>query len=226
MERLPGRSRRPGPAATQSWSRTSAMRRSRASASSSARGFGTRWTSASTLQFLDPKTNVGEPDHRHRGGDRLPFSAEEKGGGLARVHVPVASWRAARLYGRYQWSYNGDVAERRSPTRSSSRPTQISDFKFGIEADTWEVYAYVDNLGNERAVLFDQDERAARDDHDQHAANVGHRLHQDLGRQLSRNWRRERDSNPRRAFDPYTLSRGAPSTTRPSLRLGLKNAEG
>src|ERR1700676_1687757 len=31
-------------------------------------------------------------------------------------------------------------------------------------------------------------------------------------------WRRERDSNPRRAFDPYTLSRGAPSTTRPSLR--------
>ena len=33
------------------------------------------------------------------------------------------------------------------------------------------------------------------------------------------NWRRERDSNPRRAFDPYTLSRGAPSTTRPSLRL-------
>jgi hypothetical protein len=35
-------------------------------------------------------------------------------------------------------------------------------------------------------------------------------------------WRRERDSNPRRAFDPYTLSRGAPSTTRPSLRPGEK----
>src|SRR6478609_1809654 len=32
------------------------------------------------------------------------------------------------------------------------------------------------------------------------------------------NWRRVRDSNPRRAFDPYTLSRGAPSTTRPTLR--------
>jgi hypothetical protein len=32
------------------------------------------------------------------------------------------------------------------------------------------------------------------------------------------NWRRERDSNPRWAFDPYALSRGAPSTTRPSLR--------
>src|SRR5829696_4349205 len=34
------------------------------------------------------------------------------------------------------------------------------------------------------------------------------------------NWRRERDSNPRGTFGPYTLSRGAPSTTRPSLRRG------
>jgi hypothetical protein len=39
---------------------------------------------------------------------------------------------------------------------------------------------------------------------------------------LDINWRRERDSNPRRAFDPYTLSRGAPSTTRPSLRFSRK----
>jgi hypothetical protein len=38
-----------------------------------------------------------------------------------------------------------------------------------------------------------------------------------LRRREKGNWRRERDSNPRRAFDPYTLSRGAPSTTRPSL---------
>ena len=32
-------------------------------------------------------------------------------------------------------------------------------------------------------------------------------------------WRRERDSNPRRAINPYSLSRGALSTTQPSLRL-------
>jgi integrase len=38
---------------------------------------------------------------------------------------------------------------------------------------------------------------------------------------LRLNWRRERDSNPRWAFDPYTLSRGAPSTTRPSLRRSI-----
>ena len=33
------------------------------------------------------------------------------------------------------------------------------------------------------------------------------------------NWRRERDSNPRRAINPYTLSRRAPSATQPSLRI-------
>ena len=32
-----------------------------------------------------------------------------------------------------------------------------------------------------------------------------------------RRWRRERDSNPRWAINPYALSRGAPSATRPSL---------
>jgi hypothetical protein len=37
-------------------------------------------------------------------------------------------------------------------------------------------------------------------------------------------WRRGRDSNPRRAFDPYALSRGAPSTTRPPLRIEPKQA--
>ena len=31
-------------------------------------------------------------------------------------------------------------------------------------------------------------------------------------------WRRERDSNPRWAINPYSLSRGAPSATRPPLR--------
>jgi hypothetical protein len=32
-------------------------------------------------------------------------------------------------------------------------------------------------------------------------------------------WRRERDSNPRYAINVYTLSRGAPSATRPPLRF-------
>ncbi len=39
-------------------------------------------------------------------------------------------------------------------------------------------------------------------------------------------WRRGRDSNPRWAFDPYALSRGAPSTTRPPLRTRLNACSG
>ncbi|CCF18697.1 putative Resolvase, N-terminal domain precursor [Pseudorhizobium banfieldiae] len=40
-------------------------------------------------------------------------------------------------------------------------------------------------------------------------------------RRYVRRWRRGWDSNPRYAFDVYSLSRGAPSTTRPPLRCGL-----
>jgi hypothetical protein len=43
-----------------------------------------------------------------------------------------------------------------------------------------------------------------------------------VGAGQRRSWRRGRDSNPRRAFDPYALSRGAPSTTRPPLRFWLQ----
>ena len=35
----------------------------------------------------------------------------------------------------------------------------------------------------------------------------------------AKNWRRERDSNPRYPFGVHTLSRRAPSTARPSLRV-------
>lgn len=42
-----------------------------------------------------------------------------------------------------------------------------------------------------------------------------------VGVDASQKWRRGRDSNPRYAFDVYSLSRGAPSTTRPPLRCGL-----
>jgi outer membrane receptor protein involved in Fe transport len=32
---------------------------------------------------------------------------------------------------------------------------QISDFKVGFESGDWEIYAYVNNLTNERAILLD-----------------------------------------------------------------------
>ena len=42
--------------------------------------------------------------------------------------------------------------------------------------------------------------------------------------QSSRQWRRRRDSNPRYAVNVYSLSRGAPSATRPRLRRLLLTA--
>ena len=88
----------------------------------------------------------------------MPFSAEEKGAVWLEYTFP---WEFAggRFYGRYQWTYNGDVLN--AIDTLDSDPTvqpsyEISDLKFGLEADTWEIYAYVDNLGNERAILFDQ----------------------------------------------------------------------
>jgi len=70
------------------------------------------------------------------------------------LYVP---WQIAsgRFYGRYQWSYTGDVLN--AITDPDVQPSYtISDIKFGVEAESWEVYAYVDNLGNKRAILFNQ----------------------------------------------------------------------
>ena len=109
-------------------------------------------------QFLDPQTKSSNPILGTEAGARLPFSAEEKGAVWLEYTFP---WEFAggRFYGRYQWTYNGDVLN--AIDTLDSDPTvqpsyEISDLKFGLEADTWEIYAYVDNLGNERAILFDQ----------------------------------------------------------------------
>jgi len=110
-------------------------------------------------QFLNAETTSGNDLVGTEEGARLPFSAEEKGAVWLEYTFP---WELAggRFYGRYQWTYNGDVLN--GIDTVDSDPTvqpsyKISDLKFGLEADDWEVYAYIDNLGNERAILFDQD---------------------------------------------------------------------
>ena len=110
-------------------------------------------------QFLNAETTSGNDLVGTEEGARLPFSAEEKGAVWLEYTFP---WEFAggRFYGRYQWTYNGDVLN--GIDTVDSDPTvqpsyKISDLKFGLEADDWEVYAYIDNLGNERAILFDQD---------------------------------------------------------------------
>ena len=108
-------------------------------------------------QFLDPKTKSRQPDRRDRSRCAVALLGGGKGRGLARVHVPLGA-RGRPLLRPLPVDLQRRCAERdRTWIDPTVQPSyEISDLKFGLEADTWEIYAYVDNLGNERAILFDQ----------------------------------------------------------------------
>jgi outer membrane receptor protein involved in Fe transport len=120
------------------------------------------------LQLLDPKTKADEPILGLLPGDRLPFSAEEKGSLWLEYTFP-REFAGGNFYARYQVSYTGDslnglpspilddddnVIDIIQPTLQPSYA--ISDFKIGLAAEDWEVYAYVDNVFDKQAILFDQ----------------------------------------------------------------------
>jgi outer membrane receptor protein involved in Fe transport len=86
-------------------------------------------------------------------GDRLPFSAEEKGAAWLEYTFPPEV-AGGHVYGRFQWTYTGDSLSGIWP--STLQPAyRISDFKVGFESEDWGIYAYVDNLTDERAILRD-----------------------------------------------------------------------
>jgi len=106
------------------------------------------------LQLLDPKTKADDPLLGLVPGERLPFSAEEKGAVWAEYTFP-GEVAGGNVYARYQWSYSGNSLN--GIGDATLQPAyQISDFKIGLAADDWTVYAYVDNIFNERAIYFDQ----------------------------------------------------------------------
>ena len=110
------------------------------------------------LQILDPRVTEGNDLVGTRTGDRLPFSAEEKGAVWVEYTFP-AEVAGGHVYSRFQWTYTGDMLNGVSQPRTLQPAYQISDFKVGFESEDWEIYAYVDNLTNERAILFDQEVR-------------------------------------------------------------------
>ena len=106
------------------------------------------------LQLLDPKTTSGNELVGTEPGERLPFSSREKGAVWLEYTHPV-EFAGGHLYGRLQWTYTGNSLN--GITDPTLQPSyEITDFKIGFESGDWEIYAYVDNLTNERAVLFDQ----------------------------------------------------------------------
>jgi outer membrane receptor protein involved in Fe transport len=107
------------------------------------------------FQLLDPKTTSDNPIIGTEKGSRLPFSAKEKGVVWLEYTFP-RQIAGGNLYGRFQWSYNGNSLNGIFDDATLQPSYEISDFKIGLEAEDWEVYAYVDNLSDERAILFDQ----------------------------------------------------------------------
>ena len=107
------------------------------------------------FQALDPRVTAGNSLVGTQTGDRLPYTAREKGAFWLEYRVP-AEIAGGQLYGRFQWTYSGNVLNGVSEPRTLQPAYQIADFKVGFESGDWEIYAYVDNLNDERAVLFDK----------------------------------------------------------------------
>jgi iron complex outermembrane receptor protein len=106
------------------------------------------------LQLLDPKTTSANELVGTVAGERLPFSAKEKGAVWLEYTHP-REFAGGHLYGRAQWTYQGNSLN--GVVDANLQPAyQLTDFKVGFNAEDWEVYLYVDNVFNERAILFDQ----------------------------------------------------------------------
>jgi len=107
------------------------------------------------LQMLDPKTTSDNEIVGTEAGSRLPFSSREKGAAWIEYTHP-REFAGGHLYGRLQYSYTGNSLNGIDDAATLQPSYEIADFKVGFEAEDWEIYAYVDNFTNERAILFDQ----------------------------------------------------------------------
>jgi outer membrane receptor protein involved in Fe transport len=98
-------------------------------------------------------------------GSRLPLSPEWKGSVYANYDWTV-DWfggAATNAYFRVQWSYTGDMLNivepielyEDGPSPQLKQPSyNIGDIKFGVTGDDWSVQLFVNNVTDERAILF------------------------------------------------------------------------
>ena len=106
------------------------------------------------LQVLNAETKSDNDIIGTAAGTRLPFSAEEKGAVWLEYTFP-REVAGGQFYGRVQWTYTGNSLN--GIFDAAVQPAyQLADARLGFNADDWEIYAFVDNMTNERAVLFAQ----------------------------------------------------------------------
>jgi len=105
-------------------------------------------------QLLDPRVTEGNALVGTQPGDRLPFSPEEKGAVWVDYTFP-GEIAGGHVYSRLQWTYTGNRLNGIYEPRRLQPAYQIADFKVGVESESREIYVYVDNLTDERAVIRD-----------------------------------------------------------------------
>ncbi len=96
-------------------------------------------------------------------GSRLPLSPEFKGALYAQYNWPVDWFGGANnTWLRLQWSYTGDMLNQIEPLDPAESDTpqikqpsyNIGDLIYGIDSDKWNFQLFVNNITDERAVIF------------------------------------------------------------------------
>ena len=122
-------------------------------------GFNATWLDAVLDQDVEVSITIPA-------GSRLPLSPELKGSLYAQYdwNVNWFSGSANDAYVRLQWSYVDDMLNIAEPLElfvdgpapQIKMPSyNIGDLKFGVNSDAWSIQLFINNLTDERAILFD-----------------------------------------------------------------------
>ncbi len=95
-------------------------------------------------------------------GTRLPLSPQVKGSAYAQYDWDVDWGSATNAWVRLQWSWTGSMFNQVEPLTLDDGPApqikqpayNIGDLRFGLDSPKWSMQLYVNNLTDERAVLF------------------------------------------------------------------------
>ena len=118
-------------------------------------GANAEWLEAETDSTLDLDGN-GDIDVRK--GNRLPITPDWKSSAWATYTWPTSWFGASNGFARLQWSYQSDSNNILQPTAFEPQHPQIKndaynigDFTIGLQADSWELTLFINNLTDERA---------------------------------------------------------------------------
>jgi outer membrane receptor protein involved in Fe transport len=124
-------------------------------------GMNAEWMEAQTDSSHDLDGVVdedGNTDLEVVGGLRLPLVPELKAAAWAEYHWPIQWEGQKNAYFRLQWSYTGDSLNILEPLPATDANLQINtpaynigDVRIGLQAETWDVSFFVNNLTDERA---------------------------------------------------------------------------